>query len=266
MARPYSHCLLVLLAFTTASCSKLTNSRESERERENCTINRVAVVANANHATDLSWLRLSFTVEEVGFDSSREIGESKPWLHWIVDNYDTLPQLVIFLHGQPSSWHHAQMMDVDYLCDIRTENITMLSDKNCVWAESLAKTISTEIWALNVLYQAFWGMSFEEAFSQFHMANTYICCAENVASKTAIQRYSKEVYMQLVKLIDDHPTLPWGWIYERIWQNLFSSPSQRTYKQINESLAAGFAQSSFTATDISASIQRILKMAASCER
>ena len=40
------------------------------------------------------------TVVQVGFDSPRDIGESRPWLQWIVDHYDSRLSGYAF-HGIP---------------------------------------------------------------------------------------------------------------------------------------------------------------------
>mmetsp|Transcript_19719 Transcript_19719/g.35009 ORF Transcript_19719/g.35009 Transcript_19719/m.35009 type:complete len:290 (-) Transcript_19719:67-936(-) len=243
-----------------------------------CETERIAVVSNFNHSKNLKWLYdAGFKVHEVGLTSAREIGESIPWVSWIVDNYDSLPEEIMFLHGDQQSWHHAQPMDADYLCHVNPG--TMLSDHNCVWAADLPKRIPREIHGLDMLYQAFWNLSFAEAFDSFRMAKTFICCTENVVSRGAIQRLSKQVYQQLLTLMEKNDKEPWGWIFERTLQNLFVSPiaPTKTSEQIIESLASQSSAKDMSRIGVSlpssaldvkhatdTSIQAILTSAAAC--
>mmetsp|Transcript_127659 Transcript_127659/g.303323 ORF Transcript_127659/g.303323 Transcript_127659/m.303323 type:complete len:262 (-) Transcript_127659:94-879(-) len=232
--------------------------------------NRLAVVNNFAHAKQLDWLR-DFPKDEVGVDSPRSIGESRPWLQWIVDHYDTLPEVVVFLHGDETAWHHEHPMDLKFLRRHTPRNVTMLSDKNCVWRADLPRRVPDELPGLDLLYGAFWGISFQQAFERFHMAEKFICCSENMVSRGAIRRFSKPVYQQLLKTMDDHRQWRWGWIMERSWQNLWSAPTPLPDAEIIQRLKKTLAPNSFLvlrksddSPSATSSVQAVLKAAARC--
>lgn len=196
---------------------------------------RVAVVNNFHNSTDLTWLQgMKFDI--VGLTSPRCIGESRPWLQWILKNYVNLPDTIVFLHGDSSSWH-AQNMNLGYITSTVPTNIIMLADQNCFWKKDLPARIRMELPGLNALHHALFNKDFATAFEDFNMGLNYRCCAENIVTREAVMRFSPEVYHAMIALIDRTKDWPWGWIFERTWQNMWSQP-----------LAPGVANSSIIAS------------------
>ncbi|CAE7247094.1 Tnpo3, partial [Symbiodinium natans] len=207
----------------------------------------------------------------VGFSSPRNIGESLPWLQWIVDHYDTLPDVVVFLHGDQTAWHHAEPFDVNFLQTYTPSNVTMLSDKNCVWKADLPSRLQEEMPGLDLIYGAFWSLTFEQAFARFHMANNFICCSESMVTRQAIQRFGKPVYQQLVETMSKHGHWPWGWIMERSWQNLWGAPDPLPDRQIIQHLKQSRSANSFMVLHRSvdtpkhaSSVQAVVEASAHC--
>mmetsp|Transcript_59614 Transcript_59614/g.138855 ORF Transcript_59614/g.138855 Transcript_59614/m.138855 type:complete len:336 (-) Transcript_59614:342-1349(-) len=228
--------LVSLSTLAVAAAGRLQASHERSRIMV-AHRGRIAVVSNA-HLCDLGWLR-GLDVEEVGLMSPRTISESRPWLQWIVENYDDLPEVAIFLHGHHSSWHRTTVT-VDFLKSHVPTDVTMLADGGCVWKETLMEELARghELPGLNTLYDSIWGANFSEVFTQVHMACNYSCCAENVVSRKAIRRFSRSVYLQFVRMIDENPNQPWAWIWERTWQNLWQHPAAKSDAEIVARLKA----------------------------
>jgi len=233
--------LFSLSTLAVAAAKRLPASHGQSRSavvRNSTHRSRIAVVGNFKHQYDLGWLR-GLDVAEVGLTSPRDISESRPWLQWITENYNELPDVAIFIHGHRSSWHRTAVT-VDFLQSHVPADVTMLSDPGCVWRESLVEALKRgrELPGLDTLYNSIWGANFSEIFTQAHMARNYICCAENMVSKEAIRRFSRAVYQQFVLTIDENPTQPWAWIWERTWQNLWQHPLAKSDAEIIAGLKA----------------------------
>eukprot|EP00439_Symbiodinium_sp_Y106_P076447 s127_g15.t1 len=119
------------------------------------------------------------------------------------------------------------------------------------------------------LVTAFQQLEPRAAFERFHMAETFICCSENMVSREAIRRFSKPVYQQLLQTIDDHSQWRWGWIMERSWQNLWGAPNPLPDAEIIQRLKETQAPNSFLvlrksddSPSATSSVQAVLKAAA----
>lgn len=202
---------------------------------------RVAVVANFHRGASLAWLQREgrLRVDEVGvcdhalwhdpnlLCGRRHLGEALAWLEWIVQHYDGLPSYVAFLHGPEVSWHTSVAGVAARVLAATPADIEMLADANCFWTEDTGAVSqgSEEGPGLDALYGALWGTTFLHAWQQWKMGSrAYRCCAESVVSRDAIRSKPKEIYEELVTLIQRTPDQPWGWVYERTWQNLFQKP------------------------------------------
>lgn len=218
--------------------------------------NKMVAVVNNHAKKDLSWLRdAGIQVEEVGQCTaplerahpgcgSRQISESRSWLSWIVEHYDDLPDYVAFLHGDQKSWHTpAEGVSVEKLAHDSPAAVEMLAGDACVWKPDLLAHIARgdeggpvagtmELPALNALNEALYAKDFATAWVDFDMALKSKCCTESLVSKTAIRKLDKKIYAALVAMIDEHPTVPWAWVYERSWQNLFSQPLARPVDRV----------------------------------
>jgi len=228
-----------------------------QRERNN-----IVAVVNNHNGKDLSWLRdAGIKVDEVGRCATRadrrhpgcgarHIGESRSWLLWIVKHYDSLPDYVAFLHGEQRSWHTPEEgLSVEKLESDSPAAVEMLAGEQCVWKPDLPAHIAkgdeggpvsgtSELPALNALNEALYAKDFGKAWVDFHMAMNNRCCTESLVSKAAIRKLDKKVYRALVAMIDKHPTVPWGWVFERSWQNLFAQPLARPVDQVLARLKA----------------------------
>lgn len=260
----YEH---IVLAFIDRSITELApphTTKELGVSVENDSIRSIrttsvpqlkAVVANFHRTKDTGWLRLnSIPTEEVGtcLDADgkkdglcglRSVGEARPWLQWIIHNYNNLgAQYLAFLHGDRHTWHVG-----DVLSRIRTAkpaNVEMIADRTCNWKPSTGQAASdgAEGPGLNVVARALWGKSFVEVWNTFGMAMNYVCCAEMVVNSDAVKKIDKRIFQALLSMMEKDPRQPWGWVMERTWQNLFSRPIVRSVEEIE----AAFANFSYT--------------------
>mmetsp|Transcript_127228 Transcript_127228/g.206964 ORF Transcript_127228/g.206964 Transcript_127228/m.206964 type:complete len:296 (+) Transcript_127228:70-957(+) len=184
---------------------------------------RLAVVSNFKGLKNLSWLE-DIPRVEVGFDSPRDFSESRPWIQWILANYDNLPDVVMFLHGDRTSWHHEKPYDLQFLKTTMPSPLLMLSDPTCAWTSDLPERIPGELPALNAIHMALFGKDFRTMFIERQMAMSFVCCTEHMIIRDSLRRYDKSVYTELIELMNRHPNQAWAWIWERSFQNFWLAP------------------------------------------
>lgn len=220
--------LLVALQLTTALAVKVDRISSSIAAIE-------AVVCEGHGARDVAWIEGHMPIHRLTDPGSRQLGESRPWLHWLVENYHHLPDYVFFSHGDQNSWHAHH--SIDAIMALPAEPCTMLSE--CTWIDDTGM-FENELPYLELLYSALFGVPWQRAWAEFDMRH-HRCCTESVVSSTAIRSISQEVYEELVHTIDRFPQAPWGWVVERTWQNLFTRPAREPNDVIRE-LRSGAAR------------------------
>lgn len=60
----------------------------------------------------MSWLGGCFGVEKVTVSRSTKGHESLAYLNYIVENYNNLAEVTIFIHNQDHAWHNAQLFNL----------------------------------------------------------------------------------------------------------------------------------------------------------
>jgi len=194
------------------------------------TTSTLAFVVNNFRHSDISWINDALAnissrfvrVDELdGGDWPRSVSEAGPWLQWILQNYDNLPDFVAFLHGDQHSWHSD--LDVHRILRAKPPNVEMLS--TCKWR--VFQLWDPEpykiLWGTNVLYTSFFGLTHRQAWDKWHMEG-YRCCSENLVAASAIRAVDRVIYQALLDAILHTQEMGWGWIFEYFWQNMFSQP------------------------------------------
>lgn len=188
------------------------------------------VVNNFRHSKDISWINDALAnissslvrVDEVdGEDWPRSVSEAGPWLQWILQNYDNLPDFVAFLHGDQHSWHSD--LDVHRILRAKPPNVEMLS--TCKWGAFNAWDPEPYkiFWGRDVLYTSLFGLTFRQAWDKWHMGG-YRCCSENLVAASAIRAVDRVIYQAVFDAMLHTKEMGWGWIFEGFWQNMFSQP------------------------------------------
>lgn len=215
--------LVLLLSFTTTASA------------QNALTDIKAVVADYDGSQDVSWIRETMEVDIVGKHSSQAIRESRPWLQWIVDNYDKLPARVFFSHGHRHAWH----------CDHHIQDIAALHApvtflSRCTWkGDDLFKTAlrQGEVALLDGLHLALYNSTWKDWLEHNDFSVRH-CCAESVVTAASIRRLDRNEYRELIATIDALPCVRWAWVFERTWQSLFTTGTafgpQKTVKALQK--------------------------------
>ena len=178
---------------------------------------RMAVIHDHTFKSSYEYIHFPYTLSEVSI--SQNISESWGWLRWIVKNYDNLPNHTVFLHGHSGSWHTSPDF-IEQLNEAKPDRVQMLGIY--IWTMD-AYYGQSELVGLNQVHQILFSRNFLEVANATRLW-TKQCCAEMVVSREAIRQHPRSVYRAFVDLIAADPIQPWGWIFERSWENMFSQP------------------------------------------
>lgn len=165
------------------------------------------------------------------------------YLSFIIDNYDSLPNIIAFRHGHEHAWHQ----EFDSAAQINNLNLTTVRSRryqnfDCVFGReqhmylaetqrkenasdsTIKKSLSTRSdppvnAAIYEYWDAFFGTPMPEDL-------TASCCAQFVVVKEAVYSRPKEKHMQwrqwlLATNLENHHS---GMVFERLWHVIFGMP------------------------------------------
>ncbi|KAF4542559.1 uncharacterized protein LTHEOB_7289 [Lasiodiplodia theobromae] len=166
--------------------------------------------------------------------------EAMPYLSFIIDNYDKLPEYVIFTHGERHSWHH----EGDMAGLIDSLRLPVLKDHGyislrCDWYPSCPREIrpishDVIVWGAGVNREAteyVISLSWKDLFPNEALPETIAshCCAQFAVTRQAIRRRPKSDYERMRRWILDSelPDDVTGRVLEKIWAYIFTGESVR---------------------------------------
>lgn len=166
-----------------------------------------------------------------------------PYLTYIIDNYDQLPQYSVFTHGHVQSWHQIEPL----WAKLRALNLTALQEEDFVSLRCGIQMgcerqpfLDTENpnWSGEARVADYWNIIVPQQKAPRFL--NYRCCAQFAVTRKAIRRRSLEDWKRIrAPLLDDESILydqwsdeitnGWGkdWMmgsfYEKFWHVLFGA-------------------------------------------
>mmetsp|Transcript_63621 Transcript_63621/g.165361 ORF Transcript_63621/g.165361 Transcript_63621/m.165361 type:complete len:338 (-) Transcript_63621:248-1261(-) len=153
--------------------------------------------------------------------------EALAYLTHIVDNYDRLPEAVVFLHGHESAWHAPRSMKriLNSTCFSQAVGYHNLNHGGgakplnfCVSHQRPARNI--EVAArdeVETLLKQNWLHVFKAAFNNTFPRRVCLdCCAQFVVSRARLHNHPRSFYDNLLQLVRDGKTT-----MEREWRMVF---------------------------------------------
>jgi hypothetical protein len=207
-------------------------------------------IVTSHWKEDLTWLTKSpfpvILIDKEGAAPSPLIpqhiipnkGQETPvYLKYIIENYDTLPDFVAFIHGHENAWHHGHinktLLEVIAGANISKYDFIPLNNYFRIYAFKNTNHFASD--DNTALY-------FEEKWDRYNMpqnlkpvhASPVIApiSAQFIVSKRRILMYSKETYMNwYTQFINDIDTgnNSIGVFFEYIWHILFGEPPRFIY-------------------------------------
>lgn len=153
--------------------------------------------------------------------------EALAYLTYIVENYERLPEAVVFIHGHESAWHAPSSMkhvlkntcfslaigyhNLNHGNDARVHDFC-LSERGPPPKFQVAAKEEVE-----GLLRQNWVSVFKPAFNNtFPRRICSDCCAQFVVSRARLQHHPRLFYEQLLQLVRDHKST-----LEREWRMIF---------------------------------------------
>ena len=171
--------------------------------------------------------------------------EAMRYLSFIIDNYDSLPDIMAFRHGHENAWHQS----FDSAAEVNNLNLTTVRSRgyqnfNCearsgcdegilladmqraenasigVTSRSLSRRSDPPVNAAIYEYWDEWfGVPMPEEL-------TSACCAQFIVAKEAVWHQSKQKYIEFRQwlMTSDLPDRHSGMVFEKIWHVIFGMP------------------------------------------
>ena len=260
----YSHATAVLQYLpreqinATESLIQQTNITESSLDQiiDSAKETKALVVVARSHETTQwmkdvhpDWIQYQYIgTEDTNPNSNLSVPENKGneamrYLSFIIDNYDSLPDIIAFRHGHNTIWHQRS----DAVAEVNSLNLTtirlrgylnFLCEAVCGEHIRLAEMQSAAIASKNATNKLLSTRSqvpvdaaiFENWDSWFGVPMpeelVAACCAQFVVVKEAVHRRTREQYVAwrqwlLNTTLEDYHS---GMVFERLWHVIFGMP------------------------------------------
>jgi hypothetical protein len=178
----------------------------------------------AHYTEDLDWLK-NISNMNIKVISRKGVpprtppnkgNEASAYLEYIIQNYDTLSDYTVFVHGHRSDWHHLEPMDKKLnriLFDRPYRNINELGlTRLADYPQSLENTRKH----LPGLHPILGSLDIDNLY--------YKCSAQFYVTRDAIRARPLSTYIQLYNYImDSNIDVPFlGTVFEYLWHILFT--------------------------------------------
>lgn len=129
--------------------------------------------------------------------------EASTYLYYIIHNYDTLPENMIFIHDENSSWHHEGKVTDNVYGWIEEyeklgKNYYEFNSQHTLSVDAVEDTTQNLNRGSenNKAYSDLWNTVFHEYIGEFKNVRpkTGKCCAQFIVSRDAIRKHPREFY------------------------------------------------------------------------
>jgi hypothetical protein len=209
----------------------------------------IGIVMAKTRPEDVNWLLelyedMPFQPFIYSVDSSVEPGclaprsrrgrETAPYLSYVIDNYDSLPDYSIFIHAQHEQWHNdVGSRTADVLKSLRFQHINATGFVNlrCSWFPGCPTGVNpldpSEQDIRNKDTRAYFAEIYMELFDvprekvPRHIGNA--CCAQFAVTKARILQRPKSDYERMLRWADNSHEGDFGigWVFEKLWDIIF---------------------------------------------
>ncbi|KAK5113998.1 hypothetical protein LTR62_003121 [Meristemomyces frigidus] len=186
-------------------------------------------------------LEPNITISPTGFRTPINKGrEAMPYLTYIIDHYNKLSDVNVFIHahrnGYPAAWHN-DAKDYDAVtmlaelqlpfvqeqgyANLRCRAIPGCPDEIQPWREPFDQNRDTEH-----IYPDVYGIFFNQTFDQYRDEIAVVgtqCCAQFAVSREQIQKHSRSEYMRWRQYVieTEHSDAVIGRVLEYMWHIIF---------------------------------------------
>ena len=151
--------------------------------------------------------------------------ESHTYLHHIINNYENLPEVTVFLQGESLSQFCFRTPE-DYLINIK-RNITcrpLGPQDNWGRIHHIGKWLNELNSGVMRRARLTLGDFYQELFGVEHPPGSFTFCPAGcfAATRYMIKKHPIEFYKKAISFVNDHPNPEEGHYFERMWPTIFS--------------------------------------------
>lgn len=166
---------------------------------------------------------------------SRRGREVSPYLSYILDNYDSLPEFSIFMHSKDEQWHNdiLSTKSADTLRALRFEHIngTGFVNLRCSLYPGCPIGVNpldpTETDRRNHDTRAFFAQFYMDLFDVTreripqHIGN--VCCAQFAITRARVLQRPRSGYERMLRWVENTTEVDFGigWVFEKVWDIVF---------------------------------------------
>ncbi|THZ13665.1 hypothetical protein D6C89_10426 [Aureobasidium pullulans] len=166
---------------------------------------------------------------------SRRGRETAPYLSYIIDKYDSLPDYSIFIHSKDEQWHNDILgtKSADTIKALRFEHINATGFVNlrCALNPGCPLGVNpldpTEEDIRRKDTRAFFAEIYMELLDVTrdqvprHIGN--VCCAQFAVTRARILRRPKGDYERMLRWVENSHEVDFGigWVFEKLWDTIF---------------------------------------------
>ena len=152
--------------------------------------------------------------------------ESHTYLHHIINNYDNLPEITVFLQGDGEDlpkYCFEKPMDFVYKAKNKVSCRVHYWDNTWGRIQHIGKFLEAMQRGELRPAKLNLGEFFEELFGFPHARNFPVCLAGCfAATRNMIKKHPVDFYRRAISFVDDHPNPEEGHYFERLWATIFS--------------------------------------------
>ncbi|WEW56467.1 hypothetical protein PRK78_001911 [Emydomyces testavorans] len=187
------------------------------------------------------WIPFVYSInEEPGFALRLPINrgrEAMAYLTFIIDNYDTLPEIIAFVHGAHYQWHNdgvgswttAHLKNL-YISTVERKgyvNLRCNPDPGCPISVEPFRPTEEDIKNCDVranfpdIYMQLFNVTREEVPNRI----AAVCCAQFAVSRNRIRQRPRSDYIRMRDwaLTAEFNSQAIGWLFEMIWHIIFQN-------------------------------------------
>jgi hypothetical protein len=150
----------------------------------------------------LDGLDVPYSVLEKHVDVPNIAHEATTYLHYIIENYNDLPENVIFIHDENESWHHEGKLTDNlqkWIESYETETNQTYYEFNHTCISRDGTNMDADMYEKNAAFRDFWDTCLLDTVGDYHQASPVAgkCCAQFIVSRDRIRQKPREFYQRL---------------------------------------------------------------------
>jgi hypothetical protein len=139
-------------------------------------------------------------------DVPNKANEASSYLYYIINNYNNLPNNLIFIHDEDESWHHEGYITKNiykWIYNFEKNGSTYYEFNNKYYNKNDAKKYEHDVYDMFIKY---WEYIFETPITNYENtpSTRYLCCAQFIVSKKVIMKRPLEFYKKIYDWLMDN--------------------------------------------------------------